>query len=84
MKQKTKQCLKTKGLIKGGNILAYILFKYLPLFLCSFALIVKARVMINIYFNQNTQSFTGSLCLSLLLPPSSTCFLHLPLGACFA
>lgn len=51
MKLKTRHHLKTKGLTKGGNILACNLFKYLPLFLCHFAPIVMKRVMINIYFN---------------------------------
>lgn len=64
MKLKTKQGLKTKGLTKGGDRLACNLFKSLPLFLCHFALIEMERVMINTYFNQNTQSFTSSLCLS--------------------
>lgn len=30
MKLKTKQCLRTKGLTKGGDILACNLFTYLP------------------------------------------------------
>lgn len=91
MKLKTKQGLKTKGLTKGEDILACNLFKSLPLFLSNFAPSVMERVMINIYFNQNTSISSISifykfiLFIFLLLPPSSTRFLlHLPLGACFA